>query len=212
MSGSSPVTPKQRSSGPRYRPGPFDDLVAGHHREDLAAPLAARLVDVRVAHAAEQDVDGDVQRARLAPLHGEGGEAASCGGGVGGGVWHGLLLGLGSGDGAVGWAEARARAACAFPARPACRGGAVQGGRSAVAFGPGPRIIVGMGIMTRPSPSAPSVGLDWLSTPPRTQSLTATRGVAARRSQEVHRLGDVSCHRNSTARVVAVRCPCVSRM
>ena len=37
-----------------------DDLVAGNHREDRAAPLVARLVDVGVADAAEENLDRDV--------------------------------------------------------------------------------------------------------------------------------------------------------
>ena len=39
---------------------PPDDLVAGHHREDRAAPLVPGLVDVGVADAAVVDVDDDV--------------------------------------------------------------------------------------------------------------------------------------------------------
>src|SRR3954468_18414172 len=51
-----------------------DDLVAGHHGEDAARPFVARLMDVGVADAAEQDFDGDVVWLRLAPLDRHGGE------------------------------------------------------------------------------------------------------------------------------------------
>ena len=47
------------------------DLVARDHGEDGAAPLVARLVDVGVADAAEEDVDQHVVRARVAALDGE---------------------------------------------------------------------------------------------------------------------------------------------
>ena len=51
-----------------------DDLVARHHGVDGAAPVVAGLVEVRMAHPAVQDVDGDVVRAGVAPLDGEGGD------------------------------------------------------------------------------------------------------------------------------------------
>jgi hypothetical protein len=45
-----------------------DDLVAGHHRVDGAAPLVAHLVDVRVADAAVLNLDEHVARAHVAPV------------------------------------------------------------------------------------------------------------------------------------------------
>ncbi len=45
-----------------------DDLVAGHHRVELAAPLAAHLVDVRVADAAVVDGEDDVVGVGLAAV------------------------------------------------------------------------------------------------------------------------------------------------
>jgi len=50
-------------AGLHYR---ADDLVAGHHREDRCAPLAAGLMNVGVADAAVFDVDQHVVLARLA--------------------------------------------------------------------------------------------------------------------------------------------------
>src|SRR5262249_49869569 len=47
---------------------PADDLVPGHHGERGAAPLVAGLVDVRVAHAAVENVDEHVVWTGLAPL------------------------------------------------------------------------------------------------------------------------------------------------
>ena len=64
------------------RADPADDLVARHHRVDAAAPFVAGLVQVGMAHAAVEDVDHHVVRARIAAL-----ERMRCqrgGGGLGG--------------------------------------------------------------------------------------------------------------------------------
>src|SRR5690606_1919367 len=67
-----------------------DDLVPGHHREDAAAPFVACLVDVAVADAAPEDVDGHVVRARRTALDRERRQRAAGGsGGVGGRAGHG---------------------------------------------------------------------------------------------------------------------------
>jgi len=63
------------------------DLMAGHHRILGAAPFVARLMDVRVADAAEFDLDGNVEFARLAAIESEGSDGrfgAGCGVGFGG--------------------------------------------------------------------------------------------------------------------------------
>ncbi|MNN46846.1 hypothetical protein D3C81_1612450 [compost metagenome] len=66
-----------------YGGDPADDLVTGHQRVHGNAPLVACLMDVGVAHAAVEDVDGDVIRARAAALEGHGGQGAGRGlGGV----------------------------------------------------------------------------------------------------------------------------------
>ncbi len=56
---------------------PPDDLVARHARVDRVAPVVLGLVDVRVAHAAPEDVELHVGRADVRPLEldrAEGGE------------------------------------------------------------------------------------------------------------------------------------------
>src|SRR5262249_23441265 len=45
-----------------------DHLMPGDDGEVDAGPLAASGVEIGVAHAAEQDVDGDIARARVAPV------------------------------------------------------------------------------------------------------------------------------------------------
>ena len=59
-----------------------DDLVARHQRVHGDAPLVARLVDVGVADAAVEDLDGHVVRPRAAAAERHGGEGS--GGGLGG--------------------------------------------------------------------------------------------------------------------------------
>ncbi len=65
-----------------HRSDAADDLVARHQRVHGDAPFVARLVNVGVAHAAVQDIDGDVVRARAATFEGHGSQRA--GGGLGG--------------------------------------------------------------------------------------------------------------------------------
>jgi len=48
-----------------------DDLVAWHHRKDRAAPFVARLVNVGVANAAEEDLELHIGRLRIAALERE---------------------------------------------------------------------------------------------------------------------------------------------
>ncbi|GMA86078.1 hypothetical protein GCM10025868_13280 [Angustibacter aerolatus] len=76
-----------------------DDLVAGHDREGLRAPVAVHGVDVGVADAGVLDRDEHVVRADLAALDGRGGQGLpGCGGGVGGDAharWFSLELGFG---------------------------------------------------------------------------------------------------------------------
>lgn len=76
------VTDLVRGDLVAHRRDPADDLVARHQRVHGNAPFVARLVDVGVAHAAVQDVDGDVIRARAAALERHGGQGA--GGGLSG--------------------------------------------------------------------------------------------------------------------------------
>ena len=47
---------------------PADDFVTGHAGIFRAAPFAARRVDVRMANAAEKDVDLDVGRSGIAAV------------------------------------------------------------------------------------------------------------------------------------------------
>jgi len=66
-----------------HRGDPANDLVAGHQRVHGDAPFVARLVDVGMANATVEDLDGDVVRARGAALEGHGGQGAGRGlGGV----------------------------------------------------------------------------------------------------------------------------------
>ena len=61
-----------------------DDLVAGHDRERLGAPVAVDGVDVGVADAGVLDLDEDVVGSDVAALDGGGGQRlAGGGGGVG---------------------------------------------------------------------------------------------------------------------------------
>ena len=65
-----------------------DDLVARHARIRRAAPFTARGVQIGVTHAAEENVDLDIVRGRLAPLDGKRNQRRSrrlCGIGFGGG-------------------------------------------------------------------------------------------------------------------------------
>jgi len=67
----------------RADPGhPAHDLVPRHHRIDGPFPLAAHGVEVRMADAAEEDLDLHVVRAGIAAVEAIGGEGG--GGGVGG--------------------------------------------------------------------------------------------------------------------------------
>ena len=69
------------------------DLVAGHDREGLRAPVAADGVDVGVADAGVLDLDQDVVGADVAALDGGGGQRlAGGGGGVGVDAHGGVLL------------------------------------------------------------------------------------------------------------------------
>ena len=62
-----------------------DDFVAGHHRENAATPLAAGLVDVRMAHAAVGNLDLHIVRTGCAPFDGPGSKrGAGAGRSIGG--------------------------------------------------------------------------------------------------------------------------------
>src|SRR6185437_2499792 len=70
-----------------------DDFVARHGWVSRVAPFVAYGVQVRMAHAAELDVDGDVVRAGGAAFDGVRAKRLVGGlGGVGGGAGHGNLL------------------------------------------------------------------------------------------------------------------------
>ncbi|MOA29587.1 hypothetical protein D3C78_1506120 [compost metagenome] len=59
-----------------------DDFMAGHHRVNAVVPVVAGLMQVRVAHAAVEDLDDHVVGARFATLEAVGGKGV--GGGLGG--------------------------------------------------------------------------------------------------------------------------------
>ena len=62
-----------------------DDFVTGHHRENAATPLAACLVDIRVAHAAVGNLDLHIVRTGCAPFDGPGSKrGAGAGRSIGG--------------------------------------------------------------------------------------------------------------------------------
>ncbi|MNH15731.1 hypothetical protein D3C79_753500 [compost metagenome] len=66
-----------------HRSDAADDLVPGHQRVHGNAPLIAGLMDVGVANATVEDLDGDIVRARAATLEGHGCQGAGRGlGGV----------------------------------------------------------------------------------------------------------------------------------
>lgn len=66
-----------------------DDLVSGHNGKDHAGPLTAGRVQVRVAHAAEEDVDMHISRPGVAAVDVEVGERGRGGLGTEGGGFGG---------------------------------------------------------------------------------------------------------------------------
>jgi hypothetical protein len=67
-----------------------DDLVAGHDREGLRAPVAVDGVDVGVADAGVLDLDEDVAGSDLATVDGGRGQRETGGGGCVGVDAHGV--------------------------------------------------------------------------------------------------------------------------
>ena len=126
---------------------PAHDLVAGHHREDGAAPLVAGLVDVGVADAAVEDVDLHVVRAHLAAVELERRQRGGLGeGGVAPGLGH-LLLPVGG----FGSGETNA-------SRPGVHGGNVR--RTVARGGPRPpaALALAVAVSRRRGPARPRTG------------------------------------------------------
>jgi hypothetical protein len=72
---------------------PADDLVSGNQRIDRPLPLAPGGVEVRMADAAEEDLDLHVVRTGIAAVEAEGAEGGGGGvGGVGLGFYHEKVL------------------------------------------------------------------------------------------------------------------------
>src|SRR5258707_11584577 len=80
-----------------------DDLMTGHAWVNRSGPFAACRVEVGMADAAEQDVDANVRRTRLATREGEWAERRfGTRGGVADGLGHGSCCGHGCGPGFCG--------------------------------------------------------------------------------------------------------------